>query len=88
MNPLSTVLFALQGAISAIRLVEVFIKSDSVKSTLEDVASAIEAALGALRPHAAVSPRSEIFYSDDELDQKDGGSEKPQQAEQSAGGAA
>lgn len=72
MNPLSTVLFALQGCVSAIRLTEVFIKSENVKHVLEEVATAIEGAIKALSPHAALSPKASIFYSEEELEKKAG----------------
>ena len=61
MNPLSIVLFTLQSTVSAIRIVEGFIADAKVKNILEEVASAIAAAVAALSGHANASPRSAIF---------------------------
>lgn len=52
MNPLSIVLFSLQGAATAIKIAEGFVKDESIKTILAAVGAAIDAAVSALAPHA------------------------------------
>jgi hypothetical protein len=51
MSTLSIVIFALNGAIQAIKVAETFVTNQQVKAILDDVAKAIDGALGALMPH-------------------------------------